>query len=369
MKKLLIFQPSIGSYRVDFYNLLASRFRVEIYVEYLQSAFEIYDASSVASALEVKPHVLPKGIRLGGRQLYRGYWKAIREFRPDIVLVSEFGLDAVAAVLYRKLHRGKFRIVSMCDDSYRMLADGWDFSAFHKYMRKVVVPLIDGLILVEPDAAAWYRQHYGKGYSFPIISDEKKCAAAYEKALPVAREYISRYGLDGKCVFLYVGRLIDIKNVGTLVEAFIEAALPDARLVVVGDGDRSDSLRELAEGHPDVIFTGRLSGAALYAWYDIADALVLPSLVEPFGAVTNEALNGGCRVLVSDRAGSRCLVREGVNGHTFDPADKASLIEKMKQIDSSARPGGPRAVAVRPSLMPERFGELTAGVVDFLENI
>ena len=84
----------------------------------------------------------------------------------------------------------------------------------------------------------------------------------------------------------------------------------------------------------DVLFTGRLEGESLNVWYDLANTLVLASYREAFGAVTNEALLAGCYVLVSNRAGSACLVEEGVNGYTFSPTNEGELAEKMLKVSS-----------------------------------
>ena len=79
--------------------------------------------------------------------------------------------------------------------------------------------------------------------------------------------------------------------------------------------------------------------------------LVLPSLIEAFGAVTNEALLQGCRCVISNRAGSACLIAEGSNGFICDP-DSAEDIRK-KILLAAGIPNPSRA-----SLMPATFNEL-----------
>lgn len=62
-----------------------------------------------------------------------------------------------------------------------------------------------------------------------------------------------------------------------------------------------------------------LEGEELFAWYDVADVHILASCQEAFGAVTNEALIAGCFSVVSKKAGSQCLIKDGVNGFNVDP--------------------------------------------------
>ena len=130
-----------------------------------------------------------------------------------------------------------------------------------------------------------------------------------------------------------MGRLVAQKNVKVILRAFARLDQKHNLLVIVGDGPEFPHLILLAKQlNLQVRFTGRLEGDALYAWYNAADVFVLASRQEPFGAVTNEALLAGCYVLVSQKAGSSCLVVEGENGYTFEPDDIDALVEKMEQV-------------------------------------
>ena len=135
--------------------------------------------------------------------------------------------------------------------------------------------------------------------------------------------------MQGKKVLLFVGRLVKIKNVAFAIEAFIKANIPNSVFVIVGDGPERKNLESLAQHSENIIFTGRLEGDELYAWYNIAQCFTLPSFQEPFGAVTNEALQGGCKVLISKVAGSSCLVEEGKNGYLIAPQKKDDYIKKL----------------------------------------
>lgn len=67
--------------------------------------------------------------------------------------------------------------------------------------------------------------------------------------------------------------------------------------------------------------------------YGEADAYLQPSLSEPWGLAVNEAMACRLPVLVSDRCGCHPdLVRDGVNGFVFDPADPDSLGEALTRL-------------------------------------
>lgn len=319
-KRLLVIHPTLAPYRVDYFNALDKAYDAKIcfcYRNLLEQKFERYD--DLLAQCNFKPDYLPRLFRIGARVFNRGIISRIREFHPDIVMTMEFRFATMMALCYRFVSRRKFKLVIMCDDSYNMAAENNDFTRLHKVLRKLITPLIDDLVIVDSRATEWYKANYGKGIWMPIISREERSRQIYERVLPVSNGYIERHSLAGKSVFLFVGRLVGLKNVGTLISAF--EGIKDSVLVIVGSGEEEPHLRTLAETDRNVIFTGRLEGDELYAWYNVATAMVLPSLREAFGAVTYEALSAGCDALVSARAGSACIIKPGENGDVFDPLD------------------------------------------------
>ena len=85
-------------------------------------------------------------------------------------------------------------------------------------------------------------------------------------------------------VFACVGSLIERKNVIRLADAF--ARLGRGRLVFVGDGE----LRGAVEGRDGVTVTGRVPQSEVPRWVAACDVLCQPSLREPFGQATLEAM-------------------------------------------------------------------------------
>jgi glycosyltransferase involved in cell wall biosynthesis len=145
----------------------------------------------------------------------------------------------------------------------------------------------------------------------------------------------TKYGLKPEeQVLVYSGRLIDIKNMATVIEA-VDAMENPVTVFVIGGGEREEELQQQAQkAGVKLIITGFLSRQEdVFEHYMLGDAFILPSLVEPWGLVVNEALAAGLPVIVSERCGcSLDLVKEGVNGYTIDPNDSgqiASAIEKV----------------------------------------
>jgi glycosyltransferase involved in cell wall biosynthesis len=96
--------------------------------------------------------------------------------------------------------------------------------------------------------------------------------------------------------FLFVGRLERIKGLDDVIPAF--ERFDGADLLVAGDGEHAERLRQLAGGNPRIRFLGRLAPEALRPYYDHALAVIVPSVCfETFGITLIEAFRQGTPVI------------------------------------------------------------------------
>lgn len=328
-KKLLVFHPIIAPYRIDFFNALNKAFDMKLYMFQENLSDNKFDYDEILKQLDFKPEYLTSNYQVGPIKIRKGILKQIQTFDPDIVLVPECGYASILSVVYKKIRKKRYKVVSIIDDSYDMAVNGKHFSKKHELAEKILIPMFDNIITVEPDVTNYFIDKYSKGIYFPIIKDENKAKIIYHRSFPISEQYVETYGLKDKKVLLYVGRLIELKNVQRVIRTFNKIKGENLRFVIVGSGLYEDTLKSLAEEDNRIIFAGRLEGDSLYAWYNVANAFILASYQESFGAVTNEALLGGCTALISSKAGSRCLVEEDVNGNTFNPYDEEEILHVL----------------------------------------
>jgi glycosyltransferase involved in cell wall biosynthesis len=131
--------------------------------------------------------------------------------------------------------------------------------------------------------------------------------------------------------FLCVGSLIERKNVVRLADAF--ASLGRGRLAFVGDGP----LRPALEGRPDVTLTGRVPQSEVPRWVAACDILCQPSLIEPFGQATLEAMAMERTVVATSNGGPPEFVTPEA-GVLVDPQDPAALPRAMELAASKPTP-------------------------------
>ena len=124
--------------------------------------------------------------------------------------------------------------------------------------------------------------------------------------------------------FVCVGSLIARKNVVRLADAF--ARLGEGRLTFVGDGP----LRPELAGRQGVTVTGYVAQEAVPGHLASADVLCQPSLVEPFGQATLEALACARSVVATRVGGPPEFVPAGA-GVLVDPDDTDALVRALRE--------------------------------------
>ena len=371
-QKLLIFHPALAPYRVDFFNALGRLFCCKIIFLTYNNANQNFDQKALLANATFEYEYLDKHWVILKRNVNLGYWKAIKVFKPDIVLCCEYGLSLLSTFLYKKFHyRTKFSVFTSSDDSLKMVHE------LHGIRKRLVLfyrTKINGIIVTNPFVAKYYSEKLGVKhlFYFPIISDDDIYRKKAEQALPITSNYIAKYFLEGKKVFLFVGRLVDKdKNISAVLYAFrdIEESLrKNSMFIVIGTGSDMEILKDICNKlglNDNVIFAGRYEGVQLLAWYSAADFLILPSVHEPFGAVTAEALQAGCRCMISCNAGSNCLI-DNSNGIVFNPSNREEFISALSEMLNTAQPvSNP---SLRTNRLPVKFKELTTELQKFLSN-
>lgn len=164
--------------------------------------------------------------------------------------------------------------------------------------------------------------------------DLRQWTRSSPEAAAAARQ---RWAAPGRPLVVFVGRLEWEKGVHTLLEAAsaLSAAVPGIRIVIAGTGTRSQHLRDQAVSlnlDQTVTFTGWIPEEGLRALTTCADAVVVPSLYEPFGLVALEAAALRVPLVVAATGGLTEIVRDGETGRVFPPGDPAALAAALTDV-------------------------------------
>ena len=121
----------------------------------------------------------------------------------------------------------------------------------------------------------------------------------------------------GRPLVTYVGRVAHEKNIEFLVNVFVEVrrTVPEAMLVIAGEGPARESLRHLVARlglEKDVHFAGYLDrNTGLLDCYAAATVFVFASRTETQGLVLLEAMAQGAPVVSTAELGTRSVLKPG----------------------------------------------------------
>jgi glycosyltransferase involved in cell wall biosynthesis len=191
---------------------------------------------------------------------------------------------------------------------------------------------------------------------------------------PGARRAVrASFGIaDGQVVIGNVGRLVPFKGQEDLLRAFAQVARvgPEARLVLVGDGELRQRLGELAAElgvAGSVVFAGfRDDLVAVYSAFDIYCHSSVEGGGETFPFAVLQALSQELPVVVTRVGDVAVMVEEGVNGHVLPDRDPGALAHALTRLLADPDRAAAMGRASR-ALLVRRF--TTDAMVDVVERL
>jgi glycosyltransferase involved in cell wall biosynthesis len=106
-----------------------------------------------------------------------------------------------------------------------------------------------------------------------------------------------------KKIVLFVGRLLEMKGIGYLLEMAVKN--PGIAVVFVGDGEMKEKIEEQAKKFSNILYVGKKFSTELVDYYNAADMVALPSIEEASSLVVVEALSCGKPIIVTNRGCSK----------------------------------------------------------------
>ena len=192
-----------------------------------------------------------------------------------------------------------------------------------------------------------------KGFQFMVISESTK-EDLVKRGIPADDIHVVHCGIDHSLyrtdpavpkdpdpTVIYLGRLKKYKSIDHLLIAFAQTLkeIPQAKLVVVGEGDYRGNLEGLAgelKIEDKIEFTGFVDQVEKVRRLQEAWVAVCPSLKEGWGLTNIEANACGTPVLASNVPGLKDSVVNGETGVLFEYGDTKELSDHLVKILSDA---------------------------------
>src|SRR5258706_7297047 len=349
----------ISPYRIPVFNALARMKGVELHVIFLaetdptQRHWLVYK-----DEIEFSYEVLPAWRRRWGSWhilMNRGMWAALQRFRPNSILCGGYNYPAFwQALIWAKLQRVHF--AAWVESTSR---DQRNPSALAEFVKRRIIRNCSAFAVPGKSAVEYVMSIGGLAeriHTAPNAVDNRKFANLARSAREREGQCRTELGLPPR-YFVYAGRVTREKGVFQLLEAYTRLA-PELRseggLVLVGAGTaKNELMKNAAKIHPGtVVFPGFAQRDQLATLYAVAEALVFPTLSDPWGLVVNEAMARGLPIIAADVAGCTAdLMQDGENGYIISAANVGKLEEAMADF-------------ARDPQLASRMGQHSARLID-----
>ncbi|TQD25898.1 glycosyltransferase family 4 protein [Methanolobus vulcani] len=207
----------------------------------------------------------------------------------------------------------------------RTFKDKWDIEDVKVYRKHMddVISQIDLLLSPSHFLLDFYKNNG--------VDDKKLVFSKYGFNKSIILPKKKNYENDSKISFGFMGRVIPVKGIKILLEAFGE--LERSELHIFGSvGGQKVFLEKYVD--KNIFFDGSFDNWEINKVLERIDVLVVPSIwYENSPLVIQEAFMASIPVITSDIGGMAELVENGIDGFTFDTGNKDALKSIMKRIE------------------------------------
>jgi len=248
----------------------------------------------------------------------------VKSLNPDIVFVQ--GLHNPLQLIQLKM---------LLDKKTKIIAQNHaekPFSGIRKIIQKIADRYVDAYLFASREMGMdWVDK--GNLASAKKIHEVMEVSSIFYPVKKAAAKL--RTGVEGKPVFLWVGRLNDNKDPLTVVKAFLKftESSPDAVLYMIYHTDELlGEIKRLIDGggkKNKIMLIGRLPHKDLLYWYNAADFFISASHYEGSGTAVCEAMSCGCIPIVTDIFSFRMITDGGNCGLLYEAGNPDALLSAL----------------------------------------
>lgn len=218
----------------------------------------------------------------------------------------------------------------------QFLQQRWRYNPFRNFFIRYALKNVDRIFAVSTALKSLLEQ---RGIHVTAVLYNGIDSAQWEIGRDIVAAFTQNYGLNGKKIMFFGGRVSALKGGDALAAALpaIVRAVPEAILLVAGkeNGYLHTLERHMHElGVEDALkSTGWISGEDLKAAYHASDVVVQPSIYfEPFGLIALEGMACGKPTVVGYLGGLPEVVQNGETGYVVNPHDTKQLSDKIIEL-------------------------------------
>ncbi len=246
--------------------------------------------------------------------------KILKREKYDLITVQDPYYLALVGLLLKK----QFKI------GLEIQVHGWEkFYGLRKFIAKYALLKADSIRTVSQRLKRELIEKFG-------VREEKIIVVPIYVGISNLKSQISNHDKNrNKFIFLTVGRLVPVKNIGLQIEAMKEVIreYPSTELWIAGEGQEKPNLKN------QISNLNLENNIKMFGWqndvskfYNEADAFLLTSNYEGWGMVVIEAASYGLPIIMTDVGCAGELIKNEESGIVIPVGDSKKLSEVMLKV-------------------------------------
>lgn len=262
--------------------------------------------------------------------------KTIRASKPQVIVSDGFLKWTYAALFVRLFNLKRIKHVMCYERTAHTERNAGKLRTLYRKLASRLIDCIDcnGTLTAEyVTNVLGYRKNLSYGH---MAADTTGMAENVRNATEADLEVIrNRHNIKG-LTFIYVGRLIPLKGIMQMLEAWKQAAIKDSTLMLVGDGEQRGEIENFIRDNnlDNVKLIGAINYDDLGPYYKAADCFIIPTLEDNWSLVVPEAMASGLPIACSIYNGCHPELVHPENGWTFDPLDTNDMVRVLNEIST-----------------------------------
>lgn len=346
MKSIVLFTNILTPYRVSFFDKIDAEckkrdisFSVLVMTETEENRSWKYDE------YKRKYTTLLDGKRLsvGGFKvnINCGLGRILDDRKPDLIIAAGSYIHPSLWMLIRETHRRSIPVFFWSESHLNTVRNYGSLKIrFRETIRSVVYRKFDGFLYAGQMSKQFIEKYCKENaekiflpnlidnvfFSERVIDADKKCEVLERLAVK-----------EGNRVFIISARLSEDKGIIPFLNELVAVNSTKPYVILIaGEGDKKTEIEKLIQREKlPVKLLGYKSQQEMRMLYQIADAFILPSVVDPNPLTCIEALWSGLPMLVSEHVGNYPeVIQQGQNGYVFSyEKDACEVIERFFNED------------------------------------
>ena len=374
--RILWITPWFGNYRIPVYDYLNRQTNNQFYLICNSSDLSELVKGKLTQTLGDHVSILDSEKRLvfgkGGNTTFanatltiksvKGLTKKIKEINPDIIIVEGFGSWAPYGIKHAWLHRKKL-LMFYERTKYVERNAPWYRKLYRMIIGRTVNHfLINGMQTEEYLNDDLHFKNTPKTLGVMCADSFNLRKQVTETPIDIVKSTKERLGISKQgLTFLFVGQLVERKGIKELLAVWNNhiKKYPNDHLVVIGTGVLKEHLIKKYNSEKGIHIMGGISYDKLPLYYALSNVFIMPTLEDNWCLVLPDAMACGLPVACSIyNGGTAELIKDGVNGYSFDPLNKKSILDTLEAFHQhDLQTMGKHSIEIESNFTPDKAAQ------------